>query len=202
MNRLPLIATAIVLTIGLSGAAAVAWAKARMVAAAIPERSEKPFALIDHHGQPFTQAELHGKVTLLYFGYTFCPDVCPTELGYVTRLMRALGPEADLVRPVMISIDPERDTPELLAGFVSAFDPRLIGLTGKPEDIRAVAKAYGVFAQRANVVTAKPGFYLMDHTSATFLLDRQGIQRAKIDSQTTPIETAAAEIRGLLSDPH
>jgi protein SCO1/2 len=196
MSRLPLIVTGVVLVCGAVGATVVAAARARTAEAGLPER---PFALTDHQGRPFTHADLRGKITLLYFGYTFCPDVCPTELGYVGRLMRALGPEADQVRPVMVSIDPERDTPVLLAGFVSAFDPRLVGLTGSPDDIRSLAKAYGVFAQRANVATAKPGFYLMDHTSTTFLLDRQGRQQAKIDSHTTPIDTAVAAVRGLLA---
>lgn len=195
MSRLPLIVTAVVLLV-VGGAIAVVAARPRADAA--PAAPERPFALTDHRGLPFSERDLVGKVTLLYFGYTFCPDVCPTELGYLARLMRALGPQAEQVRPVMVTIDPERDTPQLLAGFVSAFDPRLVGLTGAPDAISALAKAYGVHAQRANIVTAQPGFYLMDHTSTTFVLDRQGRQVLKIDSHTTPVEAAAAQVRGIL----
>jgi protein SCO1/2 len=195
MSRIPLIVTTVVVL--LAGVGVVAIGLARRSPEPVTE-SGRSFNLTDHRGRPFTDRDLHGTLTLLYFGYTFCPDVCPTELGYLARLIRALGPQGDQVRPVMITIDPERDTAQMLAGFVEVFDPRMIGLTGTPEAIRTLAKAYGVFAQRANVVTAKPGFYLMDHTSTTFVLDRQGRQVLKIDSHTTPVETAAAQVRGLL----
>jgi protein SCO1/2 len=192
MRRIPLIVSVLVLAV--AGVLLALVARRDPVPAAAPVH----FTLTGHHGRPVTEADLAGRPVLLYFGYTFCPDVCPTELGYVARVLRALGPEAAQVQPVMVTIDPARDTVAKLADYVPLYHERLLGLTGTPEQVAALAGQFGVHYQRANVATAKPGYYLMDHTATTFLLDRQGRLAVKIDSHTVPVETAAAEIRSRL----
>jgi protein SCO1/2 len=165
-------------------------------AAAAPLR----FSLTDHHGRTVTEGDFAGRPLLLYFGYTFCPDVCPTELGYVARVLRALGPKGERIVPVMVSIDPGRDTPAVLAGYVPLYHERLVGLTGSPEAVAALARQLGASYRRAEVATARPGYYLMDHSAFTYLIDAHGRRAAVIDSHTVPVEAAAAEIRRRL-DP-
>ena len=162
-----------------------------------PDAAVRPFQLTSHSGKPFTEQDLQGKVALLYFGYTFCPDVCPTELGYLAKIMRALGPDADQVIPVFITVDPARDTLAKMAEYVPLFDKRLIGLTGTQEQIDALAKAYGVFHQRTNVVTKEPGYYLIDHSSSIFLLDPQGHLVDTLDSDSA-IPSAVGRVMRLL----
>ena len=141
--------------------------------------------------------DLQGKVALLYFGYTFCPDICPTELGYLAKVMRGLGADAAQVVPVFISVDPERDSQHVLADYVPLFDPRLVGLRGSPAEIDAVATAYGIMHQKTNVVTKQADYYLIEHTSTIFVLDRQGRIADTLDSDTS-IEVALARLRRLL----
>lgn len=162
-----------------------------------PDTAVRPFQLMAHTGKPFTEHDLQGKVALLYFGYTFCPDVCPTELGYLAKVMRALGPDADRVIPVFITVDPARDSREKLAEYVPLFDQRLIGLTGTQDEIAALAKTYGVFHQRANVVTKQPGYYLIDHSSSIFLLNAHGHLVDTFDSDSA-IPTTVGRIMRLL----
>lgn len=157
----------------------------------------RAFQLTDQHGQPFGTAQLHGKVALIYFGYTFCPDICPTELGYVAKVMRGLGSDSDQIVPVFISVDPERDSQQVLAEYVPLFDPRLIGLRGTPAEIDAVATAYGVMHQKTQVVTKQTGYYLIDHTSTIFVLDRMGRIADTLDSDTS-VPVAVARLRRLL----
>lgn len=192
MKRLPLIITALAALAALALFLAIGLARGRAQA---PAGEPVRFALTDQHGRPFTQADLAGRVVLLYFGYTFCPDVCPTELGYLARVLRALGPEAAQVLPVMVTIDPERDTVDKLAAYVPLYHERLVGLTGGAPAIAALAGQLGVHYQRADVVSGKPGYYLMDHTATTFVLGRDGRLAGKLDSHTTPVAEAAAEIR-------
>jgi protein SCO1/2 len=132
-----------------------------------------PFTLVDQDGHTVTSDSLKGKPTLIYFGYTYCPDVCPTSLLLMETAMEQLGPEATKkVNLVFITIDPERDTPKLLKGFVGNFGPTFIGLTGTPEQIAAAARAYRVYYQK--VPGKDGGPYLMDHSSIVYLLDRSG----------------------------
>lgn len=132
-----------------------------------------PFALVDQDGKPFTSDELKGKPTLIYFGFTYCPDVCPTSLLLMEAALEQLGPDAaKKVNVVFITIDPERDTPELLKGYVPNFGPTFIGLTGAPQQIADVARAYRVYYQK--VPSKDGGPYLMDHSSIIYLLDRNG----------------------------
>jgi protein SCO1/2 len=132
-----------------------------------------PFALVDQNGKTVTSDSLKGKPTLIYFGYAFCPDVCPTSLLLMETAVEKLGPEAaKKVNLVFITVDPERDTPKLMKGYVENFGPTFIGLTGTTEQIAQVARAYRVYFQR--VPGKDGGPYLMDHSSIVYLLDRNG----------------------------
>jgi cytochrome oxidase Cu insertion factor (SCO1/SenC/PrrC family) len=131
-----------------------------------------PFELTDQTGHRRTDADFRGKLVVLYFGYTYCPDVCPTELQSISLALDKLGAAAEAVQPVFITVDPERDTPARLADFVSSFHPRLIGLTGSLADIRKTAIAYRTFFAKSNVVT--PGDYSVDHTGFIYLVGKDG----------------------------
>ncbi len=128
------------------------------------------FKLIDHHGDPVTDRDFRGKYLMVYFGYTYCPDVCPTSLWTIAEALNKIGPLADQIQPVFISVDPERDTPEQLASYVELYHPSLIGLTGTAEAIRKAAKAY----QAYYFVGQVDGEYVVDHTSWTYLLGPDG----------------------------
>lgn len=149
-----------------------------------------PFTLINHKGETVTDASFHGRYMLVFFGYGFCPDVCPTELANLAAAMDYLGPAADKVQPVFITVDPARDTPEYLAQYVAHFHPDLIGLTGTEGEIRKVAKAYRVFYARAP--SEKPGEYLVDHSSFVYLMGPDGDYVAMFRHQTDPKEMANA----------
>ena len=132
----------------------------------------KDFALTDHTGKPRTLADFKGKVVVMFFGYTQCPDVCPTTLTEMAQLMQELGPQSDQVQVLFVTVDPERDTQPLLAQYVPTFDRRFIGLYGTAEQTAAVAKEFKVFY--AKVPGKNPGSYSMDHTAASYVFDRQG----------------------------
>ncbi len=154
------------------------------------------FELVDHNGQRFTQEELKGKYTLLYFGYTYCPDVCPTELQTIAEALNLLGPQlAEQFRVVMVSIDPERDTPDVLKDYMSNFGPNFIGLTGTPQQIRKMAKLWRTFYRKAE--ETGDGGYLMDHSAIVFLLDKNGQYVRHFAYGTTP-ERMAEGIRAAL----
>lgn len=154
-----------------------------------------PFELTDHTGARMARDALAGDFALIYFGYTFCPDVCPTELGEIAIAIDELGPDGARVTPVMISIDPERDTPEVLSEYVPLFHERLIGLTGSEDEIRDVATRYRVFYRRYD--DPEYTYYLMDHTSFVYLLDPDG-NVASMFRYGTPPEEMAATIRQLI----
>jgi cytochrome oxidase Cu insertion factor (SCO1/SenC/PrrC family) len=129
------------------------------------------FTLIDHNGEAFHLSQLRGKVVLLFFGYTYCPDVCPTELAGIAAVVNALEAAADDVQGLFVSIDPERDRPQVLKEYVHYFSRRLIGLTGAPEQIESVAGQYRVKFKK---VPRADGHYTMDHSAQLYLIDRQG----------------------------
>jgi len=132
-----------------------------------------PFTLVDQNGRTVTSDSLKGKPTLIYFGFTYCPDVCPTSLLLMETAVEKLGPDAaSKVNLVFITIDPERDTPALLKGYVTNFGPTFIGLTGTPEQVAAVARAYRVYYQKVPGKDGSP--YLMDHSSIVYVLDSRG----------------------------
>ncbi|MFZ4408176.1 MAG: SCO family protein [Paracraurococcus sp.] len=155
-----------------------------------------PFTLTDHLGNRFTDHDLHGGWTLLYFGYTSCPDVCPTELQTMSAALGMLAPDlAARVRPVFATIDPERDTATRLASYVTLFDPRLIGLTGTPEQVAQAARAFRVYYARSRAEGSTD--YLMDHSSFIYLLDPDGAVRALFRAGTTAEDLATALRRRL-----
>jgi protein SCO1/2 len=132
----------------------------------------KGFALTDHNGQPRTLADFKGKVVVVFFGYTQCPDVCPTTLSELAGIKKALASEAERLQVIFITLDPQRDTPELMAGFVPAFDSSFLGLWGEQAVIDKVAKDFKVFAQK---VPSKDGkSYTIDHTAGSYVFDDQG----------------------------
>ncbi len=131
-----------------------------------------PFTLTNQHGKRVSLADFRGKVVLLYFGFTFCPDVCPTDMLAIAQTITALGRRGDQVQPLFITLDPERDTRELLRGYVAAFHPRMIALTGSEDEIRRVATAYKVFYEK--VTPPHSTTYFIEHAAFTFLLDRNG----------------------------
>jgi cytochrome oxidase Cu insertion factor (SCO1/SenC/PrrC family) len=132
-----------------------------------------PFTLVNQKGETVTEKSFAGKYMLLFFGYTYCPDICPTELQVMSKAIDDLGKNADQITPIFVTIDPERDTREVVANYVSSFHERLIGLTGTPDQIAAMAKAYRVFyAKVANQTSPKD--YLMDHSSIVYLMGKDG----------------------------
>lgn len=151
--------------------------------------------LTDQSGQPASLSDFRGKLVLLYFGYTFCPDVCPTTLGTVNQALGLLGAKADDVQLVMISVDPERDTPPVLASYLANFNPTFVGLTGTPEEIASAATPFGVFYEK-HEGSAATG-YLVDHTASLMVLDRDGRMRLVLPFGTSA-EDIASDLRQLL----
>lgn len=149
-----------------------------------------PFTLTDHAGRTVTDADFRGRWMLVYFGYTFCPDVCPTALGVVAGGLDKLAPgERALITPVFISVDPDRDTPAVLKDYVGAFHPSLVGMTGTPEQLAPVLKAYKVYA--AKVKNDDPTAYTMDHSSILYLMGPDGRFVAHFPHGTTADQLAA-----------
>ena len=132
-----------------------------------------PFALTDGGGKAVTDRDYRGKYMLVYFGYTFCPDVCPTTLNDLAQAMDRLGPVADKVQPLFITIDPARDTPDVVRQYAAAFSPRLVGLTGSAAQIATVAKEYRVY-YAPHKTGPNPGDYTMDHSSILYVMDPAG----------------------------
>ncbi|MFC0407489.1 SCO family protein [Roseomonas elaeocarpi] len=154
-----------------------------------------PFALVNQDGQAVTDRSYRGKAVLIFFGYTFCPDVCPTELSVMAAAIDQLGPLASRVQPVLITIDPERDTPAKLKDYVALFHPSIQGLTGTAEQIAAVAKEYRVYYARSDAPEASD--YLMDHSGFTYLLGPDGQFRAMFRPGVPP-ESLAEAVRRVL----
>lgn len=129
------------------------------------------FNLIDVDGKPVTEKTLLGRPTAMFFGFTYCPEVCPTTLAAMTAALKTLGPDADRLNVVFVSVDPERDTPAQMKRYLAAFDPRIQGFTGTPAQVDAAAKAYRVYHRK---VPTGDGGYTMDHTATVMLFDRRG----------------------------
>jgi len=138
----------------------------------------RDFKLTDHTGQPRTLADYRGKAVVLFFGYTQCPDVCPTTLSELAEAMKRLGPDADRVQVLFVTIDPERDTQELLSKYVPAFDPRFVGLYGDADATARTAKEFKVLYQKQP--GQAPGTYTMDHSAGTFIFDPNGKLRVYV----------------------
>lgn len=140
-------------------------------------------------------SDYQGRLVLLFFGYTHCPDVCPTTLAKLRYALRQLGETAKEVQVVFVSVDPERDTPEVMKRYLSHFDPAFVGLTGRPEEVEAVARAYGVYVEKEEVGSAAG--YLVTHSARTYVIDRKGRLVLTFADETEP-QDIAADLRQLL----
>ncbi len=156
----------------------------------------RTLALTDHNGKPRTLDDFRGKVVTVFFGYTQCPDVCPTTLTTMSEVMRSLGPDAERVQVLFVTVDPERDTQALLANYVPAFDPRFLGLRGSLDETAAVAKDFRTFYQKSGD-TSGPN-YTIDHAAGTYIFDPQGRARLYVKHGETA-ENIVADIRVLLA---
>jgi len=170
------------------------WAMGGVSKVAQPAAIGGPFQLTDQNGKAVTEKDLKGKPTLIFFGYTHCPDVCPTSLFEISEVLRALGKDADRVNAVFISVDPERDTPATMKEYLSSFDPHLEGLSGDPAETAKVVTSYRVYAKK---VPTKDGDYTMDHTALIYLMDRDGRFVSPFNLKRTP-EEAAADLKKYL----
>ena len=133
-----------------------------------------PFELVDHTGARRSDTDFRGDFLLIYFGYTYCPDICPTNLQTMTEALDLLGDKAEQVQPLFISVDPARDTVETLGDYVPHFHPRMIGLTGSEPQVRAAAKAYRIHRSKVVMADAAPEDYLVNHSSITYLMGPDG----------------------------
>ena len=158
----------------------------------------KSFALTDHNGRPRTLQDFRGKVVVMFFGFTHCPDVCPTTLAELAGAVRKLGPAADAVQVLLVTVDPARDTPELLAKYVTAFDPRFLALRGTADETSRVAKEFKVIYQK--VAGPRPENYGMDHSAGSYIFDRQGRLRLYV-SYGRGADVFAHDIGLLLKQP-
>lgn len=152
------------------------------------------FRLTDHNGSTITDRDLKGRPFLVFFGFTHCPDVCPTTLFEVSEIMRALGGDGEHVRALFVTVDPVRDTPEKLKDYLSSFDSRIIGVTGDEASIAAVGKSYRVYAKK---VPLDGGGYNVDHTAIVYLMDKDGRFVSPFNMKRRPTE-AAADLRRYL----
>jgi protein SCO1 len=150
-----------------------------------------PFHLEDQNGKPVSDADMKGRPFLVFFGFTHCPDICPTTLFELSQVMRALGPDANRAGALFITVDPARDTPAVMKDYLSNFDPHLRGLTGDQASIDAAIKAYRVYAKK---VPLDNGDYTMDHTALVYLMDKDGHFVAPFNVNRTP-EAEAADLR-------
>jgi protein SCO1 len=153
-----------------------------------------PFQLVDQDGKTVSDADMKGRPFLVFFGYTHCPDVCPTTLFEMSQMLHALGPDAGRIGALFITVDPERDTPAVLKDYLASFDPHLRALTGEPAAVDAALKAYRVYAKK---VPLKEGDYTMDHTAVVYLMDKNGRFVAPFNMKRTA-EAEAADVRGYL----
>ena len=170
VNRRSLLLTGLVAA-PLAAGAAIALAAGKPPVAPLNRSIGGPFSLVDQNGQPVSERSLLGRPTAIFFGFTYCPEVCPNTLTRLSGWMRALGPAADRLNVVFVSVDPERDTPKQLRAYLEPFDPRIRGYTGSPVQVAQIARNYRVYYKRL----AQPGGeYTVDHSSAIYLMDARG----------------------------
>jgi len=163
------------------------WLMGGLKNVAAPAAIGGPFQLTDQAGQTVTDQNLKGRPTLIFFGFTHCPDVCPTSLFEISEVLRAMGKDADKVNAWFVSVDPERDTAEAMKNYLASFDPHLKGLTGNAEAIAKVISSYRVYAKK---VPLKDGDYTMDHTALVYLMDKDGRFVSPFNLKRTPQEAA------------
>jgi protein SCO1 len=170
------------------------WAVGGLHNVTAPASIGGPFQLTDQAGQTVTEKNLLGRPTLIFFGFTHCPDVCPTSLFEMSEVLRAMGKDADRVNAYFVSVDPERDTSAAMKDYLSSFDPHLKGLTGNADAVAKVISDYRVYARK---VPLKDGDYTMDHTALIYLMDRDGKFVAPFNLKRTP-EAAAQDLKRYL----
>ena len=190
----PLVIVTAFATSLLLGLLIMLWALGGVRGEPVPAAIGGPFQLTDQSGTTVTDKSLQGRPSLIFFGFTHCPDVCPTSLFEISEVLRAMGKDADRVNAYFVSVDPERDSKEAMKDYLSSFDPHLKGLTGDPEAIAKMLTAYRVYAKK---VPLKDGDYTMDHTALTYLMDRDGKFVAPFNLNRTP-EEAAADLKRYL----
>jgi cytochrome oxidase Cu insertion factor (SCO1/SenC/PrrC family) len=182
-------------------AAAGGWLLESWLAAQQPARGkaliESDFSLVDHTGKPVTDEDFAGKWQLVFFGFTYCPDVCPTTLNDISVVLEKLGDDADQVQPLFITVDPERDTPEVMAEYVANFDPRIVGLTGSPEQVKQAAQAFRAYYAKAERED-QPDGYTMDHSAFLYLMNPEGEYATHFSASDDPA-AIADEIRAYLA---
>jgi protein SCO1 len=198
MRTRSLIGLAVAALVG--GAAALGWALSIwLVPASAPREAAaqgrplitSEFELVDQAGKPVRDDDFDGKWQLVFFGFTACPDICPTTLTNVTAALEELGPMAEKLQPLLITVDPERDTPPVLKDYLTAFDPRILGLTGTPEQVGAALRSFRVYASESPL---DGGDYTMDHSAFIYLMDPQGEYAAHFGPQE-PLERMVEKIR-------
>jgi protein SCO1 len=170
-----------------AGLLVVLWLTGGFRGVAAPAAIGGPFQLTDQSGQTVTEKAMLGKPTLIFFGFTHCPDVCPTSLFEMSEVLRAMGKDADRVNAYFVSVDPERDTAATMKDYLSSFDPHLKGLSGTPDAVAKVISGYRVYAKK---VPLKDGDYTMDHTALIYLMDRDGKFIAPFNLKRKPEEAA------------
>ena len=176
------------------GLVLVLWLMGGLRHATAPAVIGGPFQLTDQTGQAVTEKSMLGHPSLVFFGFTHCPDVCPTTLFEISEVLKAMGKDADRVNAYYISVDPERDTAAAMKEYLSSFDPRLKGLTGNPDEVAKVLSEYRVYAKK---VPLKDGDYTMDHTALVYLMDRDGRFVAPFNINRKP-EEAASDLKRYL----
>ena len=198
-RRATLIATAAIAAVLI---AAGGWVLANWLAAHQGSRAagaaliRSEFSLVDQTGKPVTNRDYEGKWQLVFFGYTYCPDICPTTLNDVALVLDDLGDEAAELQPLFITVDPERDTPEVMAEYVSNFDPRIVGLTGTPEQIKHAAQAFRAYYAKVEQNGAADG-YTMDHSAFIYLMRPEGAYATHFSPSEDPA-AMAEKIRAYL----
>ena len=176
------------------GLLVVLWAMGGLRSVTAPAAIGGPFQLTDQSGQTVSDQSLKGRPTLIFFGYTHCPDVCPTTLFEMSEVLKAMGADADRVNAYFVSVDPERDDVATIKSYLSSFDPHLKGLTGPPAAVADVLREYRVYARK---VPSKDGDYTMDHTALIYLMDRDGRFVSPFNLNRKP-EEAATDLKRYL----
>lgn len=177
-------------------ALAIGWASFNWYRGNAEEPYGAPFTLTDQNGAEITEAAFRGHPTALFFGFTHCPEVCPTTLFEMDGWLKTLGDEGKDIRAYFISVDPERDTPELMKSYVGNVSDRIVGITGDPEKVAAMAKAFGIFWRK---VPLEDDDYTMDHTASVLLLDSDGAFSGTISYGENP-DTAIAKLKRLAAE--
>ena len=155
---------------------------------AAPSSVGGPFTLVDQDGRTVTERDFAGATHLVFFGFTHCPDVCPTTLQQVGDVLAAMGPRAKAMRVAFVTVDPERDTPAVLKAYLSSFDPRIVGLTGTPEQVAAAVRAYRGYSRK---VPGKDGDYVMEHTALVYVMDARNEFVGALNLARPPAEAAS-----------